>query len=305
MDTLSQHRPDFFIVGAPKCGTTALHSALSSHPEVFMPRNKEPHFFARDLAIGKGWCVRDEGDYLGLFSAAGDAKRIGEASPWYLFSETAAKEIKAFQNDARVVILLRDPVDLIHSVHLQHLNTANEDLISLRDALDAEPARARGERLPSGAPFPNCLGYRAIGHLSIQVERFLDAFGSERVQVLLLDDLRADERGFLRDVCSFLEVDADAELTMERRNPSRDLTAVDLMLKRLHYRTRLVSGLQRKLPYAAKSLYRGAVRLLPAKRRVGISPELRAELSAELHDDVQRLSQLINRDLSAWCLPAG
>jgi len=294
-------RPDFFIVGAPKCGTTALHSAPSSHPEVFLPENKEPHFFGKDLEVGEDWCVREEVEYMGLFAGCGEEKRLGEASPWYLFSKTAAEEIHAFQPDARILILLRDPVDLIHSVHLQHLNTANEDIIDLAEALAAEPARARGERLPARAPFPDCLAYRSVARLSEQVSRYLDVFDADRVKVLLLDDLHADERAFLREVCRFLDVSEDEELEMGRRNPSRDLTSVDLMLKRLHYRTRVISGLQRRLPKAAKSLYRGAVRMLPAKRRVGIAPALRAELSQELRGEVARLSSLIGRDLSAWC----
>jgi hypothetical protein len=298
---MSGRKPDFFIVGAPKCGTTALHSALSRHPQVFLPKNKEPHFFGEDLEIGDGWCIRNESRYLELFDECGDAERVGEASPWYLFSKTAAEEIRAFQPEAKILILLRDPVDLIHSVHLQHLNTANEDIIDLAEALAAEPARSRKERIPARAPFPSCLAYRSIARLSEQVSRYLDAFGKGQVKVLLLDDLRGDERAFLREVCRFLEIREDVELKMDRRNPSRDLTSVDLMLKRLYYRTRGASGLQRRLPKIAKSLYRGAVRVLPAKRKVGISPALRAELSVELREEVARLAELIGRDLSAWC----
>lgn len=294
-------RPNFFIVGAPKCGTTALHNALSAHPEVFLSANKEPHFFARDLKVGRGWCVRDETDYLGLFSERVSEKQIGEASPWYLFSTTAAQEIHEFQPDAKIIILLRDPVDLIHSVHLQHLNTANEDLLDLREALSAEADRARGERIPKRAPFPDCLAYRSIGRLTAQVNRYLELFGPQQVKVLLLDDLRADERGYLRDVCRFLEIDESVQLSFGRRNPSRDLTIVDLMLKRLHYKTRLIPDVQRKIPKVIKALYRGAVRLLPTARPTGISDELRSELADELRDDVAQLSRLIGRDLSAWC----
>jgi len=298
---MSARKPDFFIVGAPKCGTTALHSALSTHPEVFLPKNKEPHFFGRDLSIGDGWCIRDEEKYLSLFEERGDALRAGEASPWYLFSSSAAEEIHSFQPEAQILILLRDPVDLIHSVHLQHLNTANEDIIDLAEALEAEPERLRGERIPSRAPFPDCLAYRSIARLSLQVERYLEIFGEERVKVLLLDDLRSDEGAYLREVCRFLGVREDVELSAGRRNPSRDLSSVDLMLKRLHYRTRVIPGLQRKLPKPVKSLYRGVVRLFPTKRKVGISPALQRELSLELEGEVARLSTLIQRDLSSWC----
>ena len=177
----------------------------------------------------------------------------------------------------------------------------NEDIIDLAEALAAEPERSRGERIPLRAPFPSCLAYRSIARLSEQVSRYLEVFDEGRVKVLLLDDMRNDEQAFLREVCRFLGVRDDVELEMDRRNPSRDLTSVDLMLKRLHYRTRTISGLQQRLPKVAKSIYRGAVRMLPAKRKVGISPALRAELSMELREEVARLAALIGRDLSSWC----
>ena len=118
---------------------------------------------------------------------------------------------------------------------------------------------------------------------------------------MALDDLRVDEDAYLRDVCRFLEIDEEVQLSFGRRNPSRDLTKVDLLLKRLHYKTRLIPNLQRRVPTAVKAIYRGAVRLLPTARATGISDELRAELADELRGDVTELSQLIGRDLSAWC----
>src|SRR5665647_751711 len=110
-------RPDFFIVGAPKCGTTAMNNYLAQHPDVFMAQ-KEIHYFGSDLKMR---VKVSESEYLNYFQNAEEKKLIGEASVWYLFSEKAAAEIKAFSPQAKIIIMLRDPIDVLHSLHSQHL----------------------------------------------------------------------------------------------------------------------------------------------------------------------------------------
>ena len=94
--------PDFFIVGAPKCGTTALYAYLRQHPQIFMPFHKEPLFFGDDLSHRYGRMSTDE--YLALVDGAGDGQRVGEASAWYLYSSSAAEEIKAVIDEAKAAI---------------------------------------------------------------------------------------------------------------------------------------------------------------------------------------------------------
>src|SRR5436190_21521408 len=106
--------PNFFIVGAPKCGTTAMYEFLKQHPQIFMTR-KEVDFFGSDLYMKER--IRDESAYLQLFAAATDEFRVGEGSVWYLYSKRAAAEIKRFVSDARIIIQLRDPTDMIYSLH--------------------------------------------------------------------------------------------------------------------------------------------------------------------------------------------
>jgi hypothetical protein len=103
-------KPDFFIVGAPKCGTTSLSEYLKQHPEIFMSEPKEPHFFGTDLESywgGRFERYRDVHKYLSLFANVQDEIRVGEASPWYLYSKRAAEEIKQFNPASRIIILLR------------------------------------------------------------------------------------------------------------------------------------------------------------------------------------------------------
>src|SRR5882672_1680365 len=112
-------KPDCFIVGAPRCGTTAMYTYLGQHPEIFMSARKEPHFFGTDLSSPA--LVRDEQQYLSLFAKAQNEKRAGEASVFYLYSQRAAREIHAFCPSARIIIMLRNPVEMMYSLHSRHL----------------------------------------------------------------------------------------------------------------------------------------------------------------------------------------
>jgi hypothetical protein len=170
-------RPNFFIVGAPRSGTTAMYEYLRQHPDVFMPYRKEPVYFGSDLT--KRPPFLDEAGYLKLFGPGKGRSRLGEATVWYLYSETAAAEIKAFDPDARIIIMLRDPVEMIYSLHSHWLFTGNEDIEDFGQALEAEEDRRQGRRLPDDARRPEGLQYRACARYTSHVARYLLTFGPD------------------------------------------------------------------------------------------------------------------------------
>src|SRR3954468_1950993 len=112
--------PSFFIVGAPKCGTTSLNDYLRQHPRIFIPERKELHYFGSDLTFLKTQRPTRE-EYLAHFAAAQPQQIAGEASVWYLYSQLAAREIHDFCREAKFIIMLRNPVDMMHSLHSQYL----------------------------------------------------------------------------------------------------------------------------------------------------------------------------------------
>lgn len=295
-------RPDFFIVGAPKCGTTALYRALRRHPRIFMPDRKEPNFFGSDFTAPYPYFIRDESEYLALFEPAGDALRVGEASAWYMYSRRAAREIVEYSPGARAIVMLRDPVDLMYALHSQRIYSGNEDITDFEEALAAEPDRKRGRRIPPDVNLVDGLFYREVARLSPQVERVFDAFGRDRVHVILLDDLRRNPERTLADVCRFLGVDPDADLTLPRVNQNRRVR-----MRRIH---RIFSeppgparaAVRRILPRALRE-WMGAElwkRNVKTRPRPPLDPALRARLRAEFRDDVLRLGELIGRQLTAW-----
>ncbi len=122
-------KPNFFIVGAPRCGTTALYSYLRQHPDVFLPDYKEPHFFNTDM--NSGGAIRDDAEYLALFASARDQARIGEASVYYLSSQAAPERIKSFCPTAKIVVMLRNPVDAVDALHAHQVAAWLEDVWDL------------------------------------------------------------------------------------------------------------------------------------------------------------------------------
>lgn len=293
-------RPDFFIVGAFKAGTTALYEYLRAHPQVFMSVPKEPMYFGRDLTPRYRRMTEDE--YLALFRDAADDQRAGEASPWYLYSTSAAREIADFQPGAQAIVMLRNPVDVMYAQHGQLVFNRREDLTDFAAALDAEEQRRRGERIPAGAIRPEALFYRHSVRFTEQLRRYVDVFGRDRVRVIVFDDLVADPRAVYRSTLEFLRVDPTVEVDLSVYNPSRRPRSG--VVQRLIFTPpgplRGLVGRLRRVPLAHR--LRDALVSANSRRqaRDEMEPALRRLLSEEFAPQVAELGELIGRDLSAW-----
>jgi hypothetical protein len=212
--------PDFFIVGQAKSGTTALYEMLRHHPQIYMPDVKEPWFFARDQK-SQAFNATPEtfDDYLSLFEAAKPEQRIGEASVSYLWSRTAASRIADVQPDARIIAILREPVDFLHSLHLQLMQMHIETEKDLRKAISLESARRQGSDIPD-SPWPQLLLYSDHTRYVEQLRRYHDLFPPEHVLVLIYDDFRRDNKATVRRVLRFLDVDDMSPIDVKEANPS-------------------------------------------------------------------------------------
>ena len=297
--------PDFFLVGAPKCGTTAMHAYLRRHPQVYLPAQKELHFYGSDLH-GLPTTLRPE-QHDALFEGAGDADRVGETAIWALYSREAAREIKAVHPGASILIMLRDPVEMMYAQHGEYLYQAVEDIGDFRLALEAEPGRRSG-RFPPPAPYPAAIYfYRAIAKFSEQVERYLSAFGPGRVHILLQEDLRRDPASVVRGLLTFLGVDPAFAPDFPVVNANKRVRSVALQ-HLLRNPTRPVRRLLRRvIPFPAmrRRLVDGAVgwNVVRTPRRP-LSRDLRRRLQAEFAPEVDRLGRLLGRDLaSIWWSP--
>ncbi len=291
--------PNFFIAGAPKCGTTSMYAYLRQHPQIFMPFLKEPLFFGADLTHRYG--RMQPAEYVALFRPARAEQIVGEASAWYLYSETAAREIHDVVPDAKIIVMLRDPIEVMHAQHSQLRFNRQEDIADFGEALAAEPRRLEGRNLPSGTFRRENLFYRRMVRFAEQLERYFDVFGRDRVHVVMYDDLKADTAAEYRRVLEFLEVDAKVEVTLEPRNQSKRIRSS--LIQRLVWDPPLVrrlAPLLRRFPIAHR--IRDAVlraNSLSSSRET-LEPGLRADLVRELKPEIARLERLLDRDLASW-----
>jgi hypothetical protein len=292
-------RPNLFIVGAPKCGTTALHHYLSQHPDIFFSIAKEHHFFGRDLGYSPAPISLPK--YLSYFSSASEKWR-GDASPFYLYSVEAARDIKAFAPDARIIVMLRNPVDMMYSLHSQHLFNEREDIEDFEAALAAENDRKHGERIPPQCHFVKGLWYRDVANFAPQVERYFDAFGRDSVKVILYDDFRTRTAEVFADVLRFLGVDESFVPSFEIINANKQLRS--RLLRRFYANPPAIfRSLARTLmSHRARYRFINWLRARNAKpsTRPNMPAELRRRLEGEVTPSIRELEQLLDKDLGHW-----
>lgn len=296
---MSLIRPNFFIVGAPKCGTTAMNDYLQQHPEIFMAL-KEQHFFGKDLKYKTRTTAQQ---YQNSFSAHTNEKIIGESSVWYLFSKSAAKEIKEFSPGAKILIMLRNPADMIYSLHSQNIYDCNEDEPSFEKALMLEEQRKKGLSLPAKHYFTDCLFYTDSGKYYNQVKRYLDIFGTDKVMILLYDDLKNDTALAFKKTLEFLNVDTSFAPDFEIINANKTFRN-----KVIHNLLKTPGEKQRKLIrkiFPFKNLRAKAMHFMEKKNTVvderkKMNEAIKIKLSETFKNDIDNLSSLIKRDLKHW-----
>jgi Sulfotransferase family len=305
--TPHERAPDFFIVGHHKCGTTALYEMLRRHPQIYMPDLKEPWFFARDLRARvkpSHPLPKTLAEYLSLFTAARPDQRIGEATPSYLMSTTAAASIAEVQPDARIIAILREPANFLRSLHMQSVKNHAETETDLRKALALEPLRREGKAIPRDAARPQELLYSEHVRYVEQLSRYHDVFPAEQVLVLIYEDFRRDNEATVRQVLRFLEVDDGLPVQQLEANPT-----VGVRSQRLYELMRSVylgRGPASRLAKAAiKALTPRQQRLdaLEATRRrlyrepAAPDASLMLELRRRFSGEVLALSDYLGRDL--------
>lgn len=291
-------RPNFFIIGAPKCGTTSLAAWLSAHPQVYMSPAKEPHFFSTDLDPPRRRGVPSLEAYEALFRGAGEQHlAVGEASTGYLYSAVAVGNILRYVDAPRFVVMLRNPVEMAPALHEEQVYQGNEHVQDFRDAWDLQAERAQGRAVTRWCRNPALLLYGEWCRLGTQLERLYRQVPRERVLVLLLDDVRQDPRREYLRVLRFLGVPDDGREAFPVLNRAKRLRSVPVK------RAVLAAGaLKRALGIpGGLGLLTAVDRLNRAERpRPPLDRAMRAKLVEYFAGEVRKLEQLLGRDLAGW-----
>lgn len=304
--------PNFFIVGAPKCGTTSMHYYLSQHPDIFMA-DKEIQYFASDLIRPWKTLPSAEEKYLSFFSPADNHKIIGDASVWYLYSKEAATRIQAFNPCAKILIMLRNPVDMLYSYYHFFYRLGKEDITDFESALGASEERKQNHKIPKwlynddiSEYFPvEGLYYCDLVKYSEQVIRYLNLFDNDNIKIIIFDDLIANPHLIYHDVLSFLEVDISFSPKFDKKNPGLQRKIQNETLRNL-VRNPVTIWMLKKLSNPSNNQI--VSKILGIWDRINnryepippLNSEIRQKLNVQFSKDVYTLSKLLGRDLSFW-----
>jgi len=207
------NKPNFFLLGAGRSGSTYLYNLLKQHPDIFLSDPKEPSFFCETFQV-----VKNPVDYFQLFCGAGQAKVIGEASHVYMSNPKTAPLLKLLFPQARFLVTLRNPVDRAYSLYQWMRRFGHEELDSFEKALDVEEDRFTSESFAKNAPhyFYNSLYFRS-GLCGEQLSRYFDSFSQDQFLILNFDDVTKRPKHNLKRIFNFLDVDKSFETDLKVR----------------------------------------------------------------------------------------
>ncbi|MCL6547476.1 MAG: sulfotransferase [Alicyclobacillus sp.] len=293
-------KPNFLIVGAAKSGTTSLDRYLHQHPEVYMAPRKETHYFAApempDRFEGPGDepftdnLIRDESEYEAMFEQVRGEKAVGESSVYYLYYPGAAERIARALPDVKIIMVLRDPVERAYSAYM-HLIRDGRETCSFAEALELEAERKRKRYQPLWL-------YREVGMYALQVKRYLDTFGRDRVKVVDYREFNREPERILRDIFRFLGVDERVPVDTSVRYNATGVPVAGLydLATQSNFLTRMLKPL---LPASVRTKLRVKAKNLSLQRKP-LDEQVRVMLRQQFREEAQHLNELLRQPMFEW-----
>lgn len=303
-------KPNTFIVGQPKSGTSALYSFLRQHPQVCVGATKEPQYFCDDLRsqyFSLSKLERNQRNYLSLYSPAAHEKVILDGSTAYLYSQVAADNIRSFFSPAKIIMIFRRPLDYLVSYHRQLLRNSClfEVETDFNRAIALESERKKNRAIPSGCFDVRFLYYSDRIQYATQYERYAKIFPPEQLKVLIYEEMANDNKTAYKDVVDFLGIDSSYEPEFEVVNQSVDVRS----RKVKQFFDRRLFGVKNTLKSRNNGLYRELRRvyrkaMFRPSREVRVSAETAQFIADHCKNEVERLSELLGKDLAQVWSPA-
>ena len=305
--------PDFFLVGAPRCGTTSLSRYLTKNRQIYFSRPKEPHYFTKTPYIPDADELRK--DYLDLCFAhhTPSDKVLGEGSVSYLYAPGAVERILHFNPGAKFIVQNRNPLKMLPSYHLRMRFLLQENVEDFATAWQLQPQREKGEAVAKHCLDARVLLYADIARFGKYIEQLFTKAGREQTHVVVFDDFAGNTLDAYRRTLDFLEVDYDGQTEFERRFESqmyRFRRLQELLFIPATSNGKYVATLQQK----ARKYNADGTKKMSFMKRVSQLNNIRAKpdqltaqmtktVSDALRPDIEHLSQLLDRDMSFWIDP--
>ena len=294
--------PDFLVIGAARAGTTALYSYLRQHPQVFMPSVKEPNFFAyRDRALdcrGPGAdfinnSVTKAADYEALFAGAPKGAVLGEASPLYLYEPAAPANIRATIPDARMIAILRNPVEQAFSHFMYATKYRIETVERFEDALLLED-----ERMAKG--WQPLFGYSRFPRYGEQLARYFALFPRDQILIRTYEEFGSEPDRVIADIFGHIGVDTGFRPDMSEKANAGGRPKSRLFQDFLMKPNPITGAIGLVVPKDLRLRIRDRLAKANMTREDSVPAAAKAILLDRLGDDIRALQDLIGRDLSGW-----
>lgn len=301
-------KPNLFIVGEPRSGTTALYNYLRTHPQIFFPKVKEPshfasYYFEEYIEIHRKQLKNQEinfpkfyyrNNYLNLYKNRKE-KYLGDASTKYLYSEDASKRIDEFNPDSKIIALFREPVDFLFSYHSRQLFLLNEYEPNLIKALKLEKLRQKGEKLNKSVKLPSSLLYSERLKFSEHIKRYLDYFPIKQIKIVIFEDFKKNNKKTLVDIYKFLNVNENHIPKFSLYNKNKKIRNRNLkkLIDKYILNSQLSNFLPKKIYFTLKNLIKKLLsKNIPS---YSLNSELKLILKKRFKDEVIRLNHILNK----------
>ena len=288
---------DFFILGAPKAGTTALHSVLNQHPDVFLPSFKEPHFFAEDMGGYKAHS--NAAEFMRLYENE-DEKIKGDASVFNLYSDVAVPNILKHNPNAKFIVCLRRQVDTVPSFHAQVLFTQDEQEESLSIAWDLVEHRNEGNNIPSGCKCSKVLNYKSIYRYGEQLERLNAIIDANNLLIIFHEDLLSNPLDEYEKILAF--IGAEHQILNNETHNANEVNRFPLVTRVLRHPPDWLKKIKRiVMGRGTSKIYESLLKAnSKVEKRKSLDSIMRAEIINNYIDDIKKLELLLGRKLPEW-----
>jgi hypothetical protein len=289
------NRPNFFIIGAPKCGTTSMAAWLLAHPKIYMSPIKEPHYFNNDHKHGE---VKTISQYNAQFAdATGDEKAIGEASVWYLTSKVAVANILKFNPDAKFIVMLRNPIEMATSLHDQMLFSQYEHIENFSHAWQLQDERKNGKSISTSCVESQFLIYGERCKLGEQLQRLYTQVSQNQVHVITMDQLKNNPQSEYQKTLEFLNVPDDGRIDFSVHNSAKARRSLPLRkVVEFFGKLKLALGITGGLG-VLNAIERNNQKI---RKRPQLPPQTKQLLLDHFRDDIHLLEKILDRDFSHW-----
>lgn len=294
---MSNNLPNFVVIGAPKSGTTSLYHYFRQHPDIYLPKVKELHYFSfpelgmdsmgpDDSVVRDGLCQTWE-QYMNQYQEVGNQSAIGDISPSYLYYSSSANKIKEKLGAVKIIAIIRNPIDKAFSQYM-HMIREGLETLTFSDALAAEAIRREQS-------WGDIWRYAESSLYAERLKKFIEVFGKENVKVVFFEDFTRNTPTVLTELLSFIGVDPSVEINTNEKFNRTGVQKNEVISKMMRNPSRLKTMVKLVIPANLRFRLRNWIINSNTGDKPELPPELRSHLLNYFQEDISSVERLLGK----------